>query len=958
MFYPPLSTERKIIMQFRVLLFSFFIFLSNYPALADIKSAPVIDNLQAVVPLDKAIRKGVLPNGLIYYIKKNTKPEQRMELRLVVKAGAINEDADQNGLAHFVEHMLFNGTTHFPKNQLIHDLEKIGVRFGADLNAYTTEDHTVYELPIPTDKPELIDLGFKIVADWAGRATFEGKEIERERGIVLEEWRSNQGAEAREEKAHRSINYYGSKLIQHDVIGQAAVIQKAPHEAVKRFYQDWYRPNLMAIIAVGDFDVNAIEAQIKTQFSYLKNPPNPRQLSGDDIEIKPNKAPLISIYSDKEQTATTLLLAYNKPAENQATLGYLKHSFMHTILAAMMQERIERLLQQQNPTMQIAGINYGVFFRQTARAGLYVIPKTDDLMQGYQDFLSTFFQAEKNGFSAAEYERAKKNLLSALEASYQNRDKTNSVDFANEYIRNFIHNEFVSGIEYEYKQSKKLAQTVSLAEINALLKTYISDDNRLLMLSAVNKKGIILPTKEQLLTTYTTLKNRSYPAFKDDFSNQALFTKKLTPGSIVKTQEIKELGITELVLSNGIKVALKPSHFNEREILFWAISKGGSSLVSEENYLNANYAGDIISSSGIAEFSLPTLTKLLAGKQVTLSPYVTTLHEGLNGQATPKDIETLLQLIHLYFAQPRKDSEAFNAFVSHQKQWIDDFKRHPEMVFNETITYIMSGNDPRSKPLTKESLAGLNLDKAYQIYQQRFADPSDFNFVFTGNIEIEKFKGLLNQYIASLPTKGNQENFQDVFHQSPKQAITKNFYSGKENKAHVNLILNGAADYNRKEIYTAQALVDILNYRLNDKIREEKSAVYSINGAILFNHYPKSEYKLSIDFGCEPNKVNAIVAQVKAILQDLQINLPTDEEMLKVKSADTRQYEVNLKENSYWQSKMVNAYYHGLPIQEIIEQPVLIKNLSKADIKAAANHYFALSSLKQFVLYPEKKSKK
>lgn len=945
-------------MQFRVLLFSFFIFLNSCPVFADIKPTLAVDNLQALVPLDKALRKGVLPNGLTYYIKKNTKPEQRMELRLVVKAGAINEDADQNGLAHFVEHMLFNGTTHFPKNQLIHDLEKIGVRFGADLNAYTSEDQTVYQLPIPTDKPELIDLGFKIVADWAGRATFEATEIDRERGIVLEEWRSNQGVEARADKAHRGVQYYGSKLIKHDVIGQAAVIQKAPYEAVKRFYRDWYRPDLMAIIAVGDFDVNAIEAQIKAQFSYLKNPPNPRQLSGDDIEIKSNKAPLVSIYSDKEQTATTLQIAYKKVAENQATLGYLKHTFMHTILSTMMQERINLLLNQQNTTLQMAGIHYGLAFGKTAQANLYLVPKGNDLMQGYQDFLKAFFQAEQNGFSAGEYDRAKKNILSSLETAYKNKDKTESATFVNEYVRNFINNEFISGISYEYQYTQQLAQSVSLAQINAFLKTYITEDNRVITLSAVKKKGVNIPTTEQLLTTYSALKKVTYSAFKDDFLNQVLFTKKLTSGKIVKTTELKELGITELELSNGIKVTLKPSHFNEEEVLMFAMSRGGSSLVPETDYLNANYAGDIVDNNGLADFNLPTLKKLLAGKQVNISPLISHLYEGMMGNATPKEIETLLQLTHLYFTQPRKDPEAFSAFIAHQKQWVEDFKRDPDMVFNEEVTYIMSGNDPRKKPITKEMIAGLNLEKSYQIYQQRFADPNDFHFVFVGNLDVEKFKPLLANYLGSLPTKGVTEAFKNVFHQSPKQAITKNFYSGKENKAHVNLILNGAADYNEKTIYTAQALVEILNYRLTNKIREEKSAVYSIYADISFSHYPNPEYTLTIDFGCNPNKVQSIVAQVKTILQDLQTNVPTDEEILKVKSADTRQYEVNLKENSYWQSKIGRAYFHQFPLTTITQMPSWIKNLSKEEIKAAANQYINFPSLKQFVLYPEKKAKK
>jgi zinc protease len=520
----------------------FFIFGLTHPVLA--KTNPVDINtlhLDAPVPIDKAIRKGTLSNGLSYYIKKNTKPEKRMELRLVIKAGAINEDADQNGIAHFVEHMLFNGTTHFPKNKLIHDLEKIGVRFGADLNAYTSDDHTVYQLPIATDKPELINLGFQIVADWAGRAIFDPQEIDRERGVVLEEWRSNQGAGMRADKVHRQFFYYGSKLARHDVIGEARVIQKAPYPVISRFYQDWYRPDLIAVIAVGDFNVADIEKLIKAQFSYLKMPEKSRQLTGNAIEIQPNKTPLISIYTDNEQTATTATILYKKPAENQNTVRHLRNTFIHSMISIMMNERIEALLQKTDSPLQMAGINYGLFFRHTDVASLYIVPKTTDFMQGYKAFLTEVFRAAQSGFTQGEYNRAKANLLSRLEAEYHNRDKTNSEQFAEEYIRSFINNESLPGIENEYHYSESLAKTIPIETINQSLKNYFTEDNRVMAISAVKKAGVDLPTKEQLLVTYQTLKNSQYSAFKDEFTDKVLFAKKITAGSIVKTKEIKPI---------------------------------------------------------------------------------------------------------------------------------------------------------------------------------------------------------------------------------------------------------------------------------------------------------------------------------------------------------------------------------------------------------------------------------
>jgi len=936
------------------IIFSIFIFVFSYSSYAKNSLNIDLNNLDTPVSIDKTIRKGTLENGLVYYIKKNAKPEKRMELRLVIKAGAINEDADQNGVAHFTEHMLFNGTKHFPKNDLVHYLEKIGVRFGADLNAYTSFDRTVYKLPIPTDKPELISSGLKILADWAGLATFSEEEIDKERGVILEEWRLRQGAATRANKAHLHTVYYGSKLEQHDVIGTPQVIQKASYATIRRFYHDWYRPNLMAVIVVGDIDVTDIEKQIKANFSSLKNPDKPRQLTGDDLEIHTNKEPLVSIYSDNEQTYNIAQIVYKKPKEKSVLLRKYRHDFMHYIASAILSERINDLLQKSNPPFQFAGMYYGNFFRNTDVFSIYSIPTTENFIKGYRAMLKEVFRGIQHGFSENEYNRAKINLLTSLEKKYNNRNKIESIDLANEYIRHFLDEEAIPGIELEYAIYQNFSQTVSVDDINQIMQDYISPDNMLLTVTTAQKDGITAPTKKQLLTIYQELKNTKFAAYQNDFLDKPLFSKKITAGSIIKTTEIKEIGLTEFTLSNGIKVLVKPTDFNDSEVLFQAFSKGGNSLVPEKDYLNGNYATQIVTAGGIANFNKITLQKILTGKQVSLSPYIYDVNEGFNGSTTPKDAETLFQLLHLYFTQPHKDRESFNAFVSLTKQWVDDSKRSPSAEFYERISYIMSGNDPRSKPVTKEMIEGLDLDKAYEIYQQRFADASDFTFVFVGNIDLKKFKPFLSQYLASLPTKGTIENFKNVFNDKPTQRIKKDFYKGKEDKSSVILKMNGDAEYNEKNIYRVKALEKILNYRLIDKLREEKGEIYSAWGSINIYHYPKPEYAVDISFGCKPSKVESLIKSVKTILQELQTNLPSDEDMQKVKQGNKRQYEKNLKENNYWIDHIVQAYNNDLDVKEILNYPNLIENLTKNDVKQAAKKYFKLDTLKEFVLYPEK----
>lgn len=936
------------------LMLSVVILIFNYSAVAENKIDIDFNNLNAPVPLDNSIQKGTLANGLTYYIKKNAKPEKRMELRLVVKAGAINEDADQNGIAHFVEHMLFNGTEHFPKNDLVHYLEKIGVRFGADLNAYTAYDQTVYQLPIPTDKPELIQSGFKILADWAGSATFKPDEIDKERGVVLEEWRLRQGAGMRASKVHRPTVYYGSKLVQHDVIGDNNVIQKAPYAVIKRFYQDWYRPDLMAVVVVGDIDVAQIEKQIKENFSALKNPAKERQLIGDDIEIKKNKEPIVSIYEDSEQTSTILKIGYKKPAEKQGSLAQYQHVLINRMAARMLGERINDLLQKKNPPFQYTGIGLSHFFGNTDSFSIYSNLNAENFNIGYRAALAEVFQAVQQGFGVNEYNRAKTNLLSQMEKEYLNRNKIESANFADEYIRNFIDNEPSPGIEIEYALVKKLTEAINVADINQAMQNYITEDNMFFTLTTAKKKGIETPTKEQLLATYQELKNTEFAAYIDDFSNKVLFSKELKSGNIVKTTDIKEIGMTEFVLSNGIKVLVKPTTFNDSQILFQAFSKGGNSLVPIKEYLNGSFAADIVTSGGIADFNNITLQKILTGKNAGVYPYIGSISEGLSGSTTPKDNETLFQLLHLYFTQPHKDKDSFEAFITLTKQWIDDSKRNPAKDFYDSINYIMSGNDVHNTPLNKEMIESLDMEKAYQIYQERFADPSDFTFVFVGNIDMEKFKPLLSQYLASLPTQGIKENFKNIYNDKPKNAIKKDFYKGKEDKSYVSLKLNGDAEYNRKNIYTLNALEAILNYRLTDKLREEKGQVYSAHAFSDLSRYPKSEYIVGINFGCKPNKAAAIIKTVKTILQDLKTNKPSDEDMQKVREANKRQYEISLKENNYWMSEIVDSYSNDLDVKDILHYPDLMNTITKKDIKKAANQYFNLNTMKEFVLYPEK----
>ncbi len=935
------------------LILSAVITSNNTLAATEIENVFTEANLAKTIPIDQSIRYGKLQNGLTYYIKKNTKPEKRMELRLVVKAGAINEDQDQNGVAHFVEHMLFNGTRHFPKNELVNYLEKIGVRFGADLNAYTSDDRTVYQLPIPTDKPQLIHNGLKIISEWASAATFKTEEIEKERGVILEEWRLNQGAGMRASKAHRHALYYGSKLETHDVIGDAEIIKHAPAAAIKRFYQDWYRPELMAVIVVGDINVDAIEKEIHQQFDSLKNPLHSRQLEDKTIAIQNNEKPLISIYTDAEQTATIAHLGFKKPHVTQGSFANYQQQFIYQMWSSMFNERISDRLQQPNPPFQNSAIEYDYFAANTDLFSIVSIPKTEDFLNGYKESLTEAFRAIQQGFTDNEYQRAVQNKLSFLENQYTNRDKLESASFADEYIRHFIDQEAIPGIATEYQYYQQLAQKMSIQEINQQLKNQITDQNWFLTVTAAQKNGLIPPTEKELLSSYQQIKNTDLTPYQAETTPPHLFAKTLNSGDISSSQFVDQLDITEWKLSNGIRVLIKPTHFNDSEILFGAFSQGGQSLMAENEALTTDYATNIIDANGLGELNAIRLSKVLTGKYLTLSPYIDNVSEGFNGSSSPKDIETFLQLLHLYFTAPRKDQDSFNAWMIRKQQSINDSKRNPYTEFSETIRYIMSGNDLHYLPVTVDRLKTIELDKAFQIFQQRFADPSDFTFVFVGAIDIEKFKPLLTQYLGSLATKNTHEQFKDVFHDHPIQGLHQTFYKGLENKSHIVLKMNGAAIYNRQNAYIAHALNELFNQRLTDVLREQKGQVYSPQSSIRLNHYPKMEYVTTISLGCDPKQVNSLIQSVKKIMDDLQTKLATDEELQKLKQIDQRQYEISLKENSTWLDTIIKSEFHQLPLNDILNYPQWIQQLNKNQLKQAAHQYFDVNHLKTFILYPQ-----
>ncbi|HQS52218.1 MAG TPA: pitrilysin family protein, partial [Daejeonella sp.] len=632
-----------------------------------VKSKPAVNKQvpSGTIPLDPAIRTGKLPNGFTYYIRKNIEPKNRVQLYLANKIGSIMENDDQRGLAHFMEHMGFNGTKNFPKNDLVNYLQKAGVRFGADLNAYTSFDETVYQLPIPSDDPEVLKNGIQIMRDWAQDATLDPAEIDKERGVVLEEKRLGKGAQQRMQDKYLPMLFNNSRYSDRLPIGTEEVLKNFSTETIKQFYKDWYRPDLQALIVVGDIDVDAMEQTIKAKFSDLKNPAKPRQRTKYSISLL-NKNQFIAV-TDKEFPVSVAQIMIKHPESKLITTTDYRNSILRSLFNSMIGTRFADMSKQADPPFLQAGANISGFLAGLDMYNVFVVAKPGEMERGFKAILTETERVQRFGFTQTELDRAKQSYLTNMESAFKEKDKTPSESLVNEYLRHFLEQEASPGIEYEYKMANSMTGGISLSDVNNLAKKYITDVNRDVIIMGPEKDKDNLPDEAKVESWISGTKQSNISPYVDQVSDKPLLSDKLSGGKVISESKIPEIGLTEFKLSNGVKVVLKPTDFKNDEISFSAFSAGGSSLYSDADFQSALYATAIIRNGGLGEFNSVQLPKLLSGKKVSVSPYITERFEGISGSTSPKDIETALQLTYLYFTQPRKDAETFKGLIAQQK---------------------------------------------------------------------------------------------------------------------------------------------------------------------------------------------------------------------------------------------------------------------------------------------------
>ncbi len=913
--------------------------------------------LTTPLPVDPKVRIGTLPNGIRYYIRQNKKPENRAELRLVVNAGSILETDQQLGLAHFIEHMAFNGTTHFKKNDLVKYLQSIGVRFGADLNASTGFDETVYILPIPTDTARIVDQAFTILDDWAHGETLDSTEVVNERGVVREEWRLGKGAGDRMLHEWLPIALKGSLYADRLPIGNEQSIMTATPSRLRSFYDKWYRPDLEAVIAVGDFDPATIEAEIKKHFADI-----PKRVNAPKRPIAAvpgNTQPLIAIASDKEATGSDVELMFKLPAEKTKTVGDFRRDMMERLYMSMFNNRLDEIAQKPNAPFLGAGASKGNFIGRTTDAfTLGAGVKDGGIPTGLEALLVEARRADQYGFLQSELDRAKENLARGYERAYAERDKTQSGSFVQEYIDNYLEQSAIPGIETEYKLVQELLPTITLADVNKLASNWITDDNRIVIAESPIKDGVKVPTRADILAAIDQSAKAKVTPYTENIASGALVENLRPAGTIVSSKTNPAVNVTEWKLSNGARVLIKPTDFKADEILFGGYSNGGSSLASDSDFMSAAFAPQLIELSGIGKFNRIDLQKKLAGKVASVGATISETGEGLSGHASPKDLETMMQLAYLDFTAPRLDTAAIQAFDEQAKQYIANRGSDPDEVFGDTVSWTMTSHAFRARPLTAQSFAEVNPEKALAFYKQRFADASDFTFVFVGNVDTTALKPLVEKYLASLPSLGRKEAFRDVGGEPPKGVVERVVHKGVEPKANTIIEFTGACEYNPQTRLAIRALVEVMQIKLDETLREQLGGAYSPSIGGGCTRTPRQEYQIQVEYNSSPENVDRLSKTVFAIIDSLKTQGPAQSYIDKTKEEFLRGHEVDVKQNAYWFGNIMARDQAGEDLAGLLEPYAgMIKSLTPAQVQAAAKQYFNMSNYAQFELLPEKSTK-
>lgn len=917
-------------------------------------------NKADLLPLNPKVTTGKLPNGITYYIMPNSKPEKKVELRLALQSGSVSEDDDQQGLAHMAEHMAFNGTKNFKKNDIVSFLQDIGVGFGSDLNAYTSFDRTVYILPIPTDKPGNLEKGFQVIEDWAHNVTYNTEDIEGERQIILEESRLGKGANDRMLQKWLPAYFNGSRFGNRLPIGKDSIISNFKPDLIRKYYKDWYRPDLMAVIVVGDITKEKGLEMITKHFSSIEQVANPRALP--PFEFPAYKDDRAVVATDKEATGFNVQMSWPAFKQNAlTTVGDYKDYITESLFNAMLSARFREITQKPNPPFLFAGGSFDGFVKGFNQFSVSASTGTNDPSKAVKVLINEIERVNQYGFIPAELERAKKNLFSNYESQFKSKDKTESGNFVEEYITQFLDGDAAPGIENEFGYVKQFLPEITLADVNKLADKLKENQKRFVNITGPEKtENFKLPTDDELVAMVNTAAAEKVRAYEEKTIATDLLSKKPVAGKVVKKTTNKILGSTELLLSNGVTVTLKPTDFKADEIKLQGARYGGSSNYGLKDKFSAQYATAVQAAMGFGSFAPQDLTKAMSGKKASAGVSYTETKDVVSGNATIKDLETMFQMLYLKVTEQRKDTALFTSFVNKNKAQVAGIMSNPQAAFIDTMYKFMSGNNPMA-PIAvphPEYFDKINLDRAMQIYKERSGDVTGMQFVIAGSFTEEAITPLIEKYMASLPANGTKTAYKDNKVRPIRGNKLLEFKKGKEQKSLVMQMYSGDVAYSEDAALKAEAMTEALNIKIIEEIREKAQAIYGggVFGSLQKDPYPS--YTMMAQLPTGPEKVENVLTSLKGEIEKIQKNGPTPETLEKVKKQRLEKYRESLKDNDTWVNVLLDAKVEGSNTDRFINYEKYVKAITVADVQKAAKVYLNPANMITAVQLPEKAAEK
>lgn len=897
---------------------------------------------QPPIPIDPNVRIGKLDNGLTYYLRKNNLPANRADFYIAQKVGSIQEEENQRGLAHFLEHMCFNGTTHFPGDALKQYLERIGVKFGENLNAYTSVDETVYNISnVPVNTPGAVDSCLLILHDWSNDLTLDPKEIDKERGVINEEWRTRMSAMQRFQEKLLPAMFAGTKYATCFPIGTMDVVMNFKPQTLRDYYEKWYRPDLQGIVVVGDIDVDAVEVQIKKLFADV--PAQPNAAKREYYPVNDNKEPIVLIARDKEQPHIQAIV-FNKhkatPDSEKDKIGYLVENYATNLIGNMLNARLNELLQEANPPYIYAGSYDGDFFvakTKQAFTGI-VVCKEDAVESGIATLLREMERARRFGFTESEYQRARAEYLRNLESAYNERDKRKNDEYINEYVRHFLDNEPIPGIENEYGIISQIAPSIPVEPLNMMMQTLVTDTNQVVAIFGPEKENLKMPTEDAIKKILQEVKAEELTPYVDKVSDEPLMKETPKGGKIISEQKDDVFGTTILTLSNGVKVIIKKTDFKADEIIMKGVSPGGSSLFPDSEIININGL-DAVSVGGLGNFSAVELEKVLAGKRASVGYGIGDKTESVNGYCSPKDFETMMQLTYLTFTAPRRDDDAFASYKNRNKAaWLNQ-EMNPMTAFGDSVTYALRMGHPRTLRVKSDMVDKMDYDKILAMYQDRFKDASDFTFIFVGNVDIEEMKPLIAEYLGTLPSINRKESFKDNKIEYRKGVYKNEFIREQETAKASNFVsFIGTCKYDLRNTILMDMTGQVMDLVYTEKVREDEGGTYSVYVGGNLSKYPKEIAGLQVIFDTAPSKREKLMKIIFAEIEHIAKEGPSETNLNKVKEFMLKKHTEDLKENGYWMGSIDEYLFTGMNPVKDYEQ--IVNSITTKDIQKFADDLF------------------